>query len=165
MQRRRKIILAKLVYWMCLSLLLAFAFVLLSSLGTKQPSPAEQSSSPRDRLIADVAVGATVLRRYQGKRVWVSHFSDTQQRNGAQLSPFVQTQNSPCALSNTICVLDAATQRAGVELRFSATAPAQLPRDLPWHGGFVDPNNGRLFDLWGRAYAFQNTAPKTTHGN
>ena len=153
---RRRALLSKAVYWMLALLALAFMFVLFRSLNTGlTESPSAEQTLKDESLFNDITAGQTALRRVGSLRVWVSRFNDLQKRQAAQLNTMVNSQGMHCKLQTELCVIPAATNRQGVELRYTRTAPAQLPNELLWFGGFVDPNNGQLYDLWGRAYAFQ----------
>jgi len=128
---------------MLLILVLAFAVVLFTGIfEPKRGAPAQQPFS-------DVPIGATELRRYHGQRVWVTHLTDS--LAFSRLDGFVDTAGS-CDRSQEFCVLLASTARQGVEFVFSHIAPAQLPADVPWMGGFINPSTGAVFDLLGRPY-------------
>jgi len=162
---QRRAFLTKAVSRMLIILVLAFWFVLFRSLGTNvssgvgASSNTEQTSKQDQAAFANVTLGQTSLLRVRGQRVWVTRLSELQQTQGKQLTPYVLGNDHNCQLENELCVFSVATTRDGIELRFTARVPAQLPANLPWFGGFVDPSNGQLYDLWGRAYAFQNAQP------
>lgn len=154
---RRRALLSKAVYWMLVLLVLAFVFVLFRSLDTGLTAlPSTEKSLKDDSLFSDIVPGQTALRRVGSLRIWVTRFSDAQRLQAAQLSSLVKTGGLHCKPESDLCVIAASTNRQGVELRYTRSAPVQLPSGLQWFGGFVDPSNGRLYDLWGRAYAFQN---------
>jgi len=158
---KRRALLSKAVSRMLLIVLLAFLFVLFRSLGGafNMSGNADNSLAKDEPIFADVIVGQTVLRRLQSQRVWVSRFSESQRAQAVTLQNVVSSTEVNCQMLDDPCVLSADSARDGIDLVYSAVAPAQLPTNLPWFGGFVDPNNGRLYDLWGRAYAFQNIQP------
>lgn len=131
---------------MFLILFLALAFVLLRSLGG--PSLTQSVASPFD----DVELGETALRRFDGQRVWVTRFASTQRAELKNLDPVMRSKQGVCDPSTILCVLIAATQVPGVEIRHTRARPVQIKNSVPWVGGFVDPSNGRVFDLLGRAY-------------
>ena len=154
--------LRRLVMLMFAALALAFILVLLGGLGpnrwgSKEFGSAEYSSgdSSSNDLVAafsDIAIGETNLRRYQSQRVWVSRLSDAQRQKLTNLKPFLLEPNSGCALQSSVCVLLAATPKQSFEISYSLAPPPQLPSDVPWHGGFVDPTTGVVYDLLGRVY-------------
>lgn len=100
----------------------------------------------------EVALGETKLRRYQSKRVWVSRLSDRQKTQLENLNPFLLEPNTGCSPQATLCVVLAAAQTQGFDLSYTKAPPPQLPSEVPWIGGFVDPTNGVVYDLLGRVF-------------
>lgn len=146
-----KSLLVKLVRIMFLMLVLAFVFVLLSSL--KGPSLTTSVNSPFD----DVEIGETTLRRYQGDRVWVTRLSPQLLQALEGVDIFVADHKSGCKPKQPLCVVLAKTQVDGIEIRYSDQRPANISRSTAWAGGFVNPNTLVAFDILGRAYAETNT--------
>lgn len=142
----RSPVLLNIVKAMFTMLALAFLFVLFSSL-----SGPRVTTSPL-AAFDDVMVGQTALRRYSGERVWVTRLSASQRQNAEQLLPFVVDPSAGCSPETGLCVVTAATDRSGIEIVYSDSPPAQLSAKIPWHGGFVDPTNGHVYDRLGRAY-------------
>lgn len=116
-----------------------FLFVLFSSLGNK---PKQLQSS----AFADLANGATAMRRVAGERLWVTRL-DIEQR--ARLAT-----DHPCK-KRALCALPAATSVPGIELAFSNKKPPQLNHNQQWSGGFIDPTNGFVYSIAGTAYSLQ----------
>lgn len=136
-------LLSRLVGTMFLLLALAFAFVLLNSLfGAKKQTA----------VFADMAIGETALKYIDGERAWVTHLNTNGGFNA--IDDYV-VQGQGCDKSGQFCVLAAQTQTRGINLIFSAIAPAQLANDAPWFGGFIDPTNNAVYDLLGRQYISQ----------
>ena len=146
----RKSLLVKLVRIMFLMLVLAFVFVLLSSL--KGPSLTTSVNSPFD----DVEIGETTLRRYQGKRVWVTRLSPQLVQALESIDSLVVDKAIGCDPQQTLCAVMANTKTDGIEIRYSANRPANVSRSTPWAGGFIDPTTGAIFDVLGRAYLLQH---------
>jgi len=135
-------------------LLIGFAWVLLSGINTidDQPFP-DTKINNQHKLFKGLKTGQVVLRQYQRQAVWVLHLSSQQQTQVKQLDGYVDDGDVvACAAGNTFCVLIAATERSGIHIQYTQQAPAQLPVDTPWFGGFVDPTNGAFYDFLGRAY-------------
>lgn len=143
---------------MCGVVILAFASILLNGtffnprmVATSEPS----SAAVVNTLFDDIALGESDLRRIDGRISWVSYLSANQI---SRLNQFTSTQvkiGTGCVVSQAHCVLDAETGRTGINIQYSVNAPPQLPSDLPWLGGFVNPLNGVVYDLLGRPYLFQ----------
>ena len=153
MNRQR---LGSLVRALWILLIFAFLAVLFASLdvrieGSKSTASNANDSAPED-LFSDVFAGQTKMRRYQGTRVWVTRLTKQQIKLLSDLSVWVKDPSAGCAVEQSVCVLEARSQRDGVDIVYSATEPSTLPAQYPWHGGFVDPADGSHYDLLGRAY-------------
>lgn len=138
-------------------IVLAFLFVLVRSLSTGYNSFSDGDQSDQ---FANVFQGTTQMRRLNGQRVWVSRLSPQQSK---QL--FDRTINSgagiaACDIHAELCVVDAATTRSGIELRYLLQRPTRIAHDVIWVGGFIDPNNGNLYDLLGRSYGAHKPLPR-----
>lgn len=105
----------------------------------------------------DVPVGETHMHRIKGQRFWVTRLSAQQLRQLEGLSEWVQVESS-CELTLGLCAVDANTERFGVSLRYSANLPDVLTDDIPWFGGYINPNNGSVYDLLGRGYLRNSAA-------
>ena len=57
-----------------------------------------------------------------------------------------------------LCVIEAKTDRSGIDITFTAVAPRSVTSDIPWFGGYVDPTTGEIFDRLGRAYTVTHKA-------
>jgi len=141
-------------------LFLAFIWVLLSGIGSIEP---ERIQPNNDVLFAEVGLGETRLLRYQGEPVWVSQLTEQQKLQSKQLDSFIIDGDSGCQPQSTdkYCLLKASTRRDGIIIQFTEREPAQLPRDVLWLGGFVDPTTGHIYDLLGRAYKINKHSPKS----
>lgn len=142
----RRSVLVKTVKGMFLFLILAFLYVLFRSL-----SGPSMITNPA-KVFDDLQVGQTGLRRYQGERVWVTRLSLQQRSQADEVAEYVLEAESGCLVSLVVCAVSAKTLREGIEITFSQSTPAQLPSGVPWYGGFVNPNNGAVYDRLGRLY-------------
>lgn len=142
----KRIILSRLIRVMLIVLGLAFVFILLRSVS----GPALMSNS--SATFDDIHAGQTALRRFESKKVWVTRLSKIQIRQATKLSVYMRDASAGCSSSIAICVVSSETSRSGIDVAYSDTAPAQLPRGWPWYGGYVDPVSGAVFDRLGRAY-------------
>ncbi|RBP47097.1 hypothetical protein [Arenicella xantha] len=127
-------------------LALAFLFILFRSLSG--PPRVTNPATAFD----NVQIGETALRRLGNERVWATRLSASQRSQALELSAFVHDPMSGCGATVVVCAVSVKTERAGIEIMFSAKVPPQLPNQLPWFGGFVDPNSGAVYDRLGRAY-------------
>lgn len=133
----------------CLFAVLALAFmvVLFISLGTNN-SPTQDPSNYSDQF-HDIKTGVTGKRRLGKHAVWVTRLSEEQRLQlGAMAKQVVNLDG--CQMS--LCILNAHTERQGIDLIFSRERPPQVAVGTPWLGGFVNPTNGAVYDLLGRAY-------------
>lgn len=129
--------------------LLGFAFLSVLVSGLRGPPEQGIALGSQDaQTFANLPLGATELRRLNGQRVWVTRLSDQQQR-------FLGEAHA-CA-ARTYCVILAATERPGVELVFVSERPLQLPTNVAWNGGFVNPSNGSVYDFGGRSILGEGT--------
>ncbi|MGK0374918.1 MAG: hypothetical protein ACJA2E_001390 [Arenicella sp.] len=142
----KRVVLAKLIRAMLIILALAFAFVLLRSLSG--PSLTSTSTAAFNTVVT----GQTALRRLGSERVWVTRLSASHVRQAKDLDTLMVNQNGGCNPEQVLCVISAKSSRSGIDIVYVNTVPAQLPNGLAWHGGFVDPSSGGVFDFLGRAY-------------
>jgi len=115
-----------------------------------------------DELVptAGIAPGTARLDSWRGRPVWVLHRSDAQMARLGDLAPHVAgSAGDEPGLDPRFRALDgrwgvylAATGRQGILVRYSRSRPPDLPRETPWHGGFVDPGSDAVFDHAGRPY-------------
>ncbi len=143
MPREKLILLIKLMF---LTLAMAFTFVLFRSLS----GPSNFSNTVN--LFDDIEVGQTAVRRAGREKVWVTRLSPQHADQAKEVAPFVVDEDAGCDAQKDLCVLVAAAQRRGIDLIYSADSPPQLRSKVVWHGGFVDPSTGEVFDRLGRAY-------------
>lgn len=144
MERQSLLTLIKVMFML---LLLAFLYVLLSTI-----SGPTGVSSPQS-LFDDVAIGQTAARRAGQKRVWATRLSSLQRSQYEKLNRVVAAPDVGCRLDKDLCILDASSRMVGIEIVFSEKSPPQLPAEITWFGGFVDPKTGEVFDRFGRVYA------------
>ena len=145
--------LSRLVLAMFGLLLFGFVFILVGSLR----APAISEAITDVEKFAEVAIGQTVLRRIEGRRVWLTRLSESQRHAATLLQEQLVYPDAGCKPESVLCVLDAATARDGIELTYTDSPPPQLPNAPTWMGGFVDPGSGAVFDLLGRAYRLERT--------
>lgn len=158
MNEYRRVALWRIIKMMLLMLLLAFVYILLSGSGVNAPHDGQQSTDEQELAIFDnINNSETVFRLYKGQRVWITRVSEAQRDQFVNLNTHVAATGG-CLISADFCVLAANTDRAGINLSFVKSEPPQLPSDIPWVGGFVNPASGAVFDLWGRAYRFSAVA-------
>lgn len=131
---------------MLILLALGFVFVLLRSLSG--PSYTSTSNAAFDNVV----IGQTALRRLGSERVWVTRLSQSHVRQAADLDMLVINPKAGCKTSEVLCVISAKASRSGIDIVYLREVPAQLPSGVKWHGGFVDPSSGGVFDFLGRAY-------------
>ncbi|MFT4635118.1 MAG: hypothetical protein ACI854_001458 [Arenicella sp.] len=146
MSANKRLILGRAIRGMLIALALAFVFVLFRSLS----GPSLTSSSSAG--FSDVMIGQTALRRLGSERVWVTRLSQAQARQARALDSLVVNPRVGCESAQTLCVISAKSLRSGIDLVYVQQEPVQLPRDVVWHGGFIDPTSGAVFDFLGRAY-------------
>jgi len=120
-------------------------------------------------LSLNIPQGTTQLKRISNKRYWISHFSDYQltlykskaenELDWSNCDPEITNQlhgNPNVPEHNTklykYCAILAETNRTGVLIRYVQIRPIELGSDSLWLGGFINPNNGNIFNLLGRKY-------------
>lgn len=147
MTDNRRAVLTRVVQSLFLVLILAFVYVLIRGLGTTAPNSSDESTTILNKL----SKGATSRYRVKGERIWISRFSDTQLNQLEGLTLFVDNQGPKCG-SLEYCAFKIATSLGGAELVYTENPPMQLSASANWIGGYVNPENGAVYDLRGRAY-------------
>lgn len=118
--------------------------------------------------IGGLPAGTARLEAWNGRPVWVVHRSAGQLRGLADLSGHVLepgADSSPRiahphrSLERDYGVYLAATDRSGILVQYVRERPRRLGRDVPWHGGFVDPGGDAVFDIAGRRYRSTQGGP------
>ncbi|MGH1540387.1 MAG: hypothetical protein ACRBHB_08185 [Arenicella sp.] len=109
------------------------------------------STSNSPKWLDTMTLGETKLLRFGSKRQWVTRLNVQQQQFLQGLSDHVYS-DSACSLQQSLCQVYADSVTQGVLIQFVQKTPDQLPADVPWNGGFVDPGNGAIYDLSGRGY-------------
>lgn len=145
--------LARLVLVMCLFILLTFASILLN--GTLFFIPDSADKQIIEQRFEGLLLGESQLHRVNKRITWVTYLSDIQKNDLRTLTDAQVQLDQACDDSQQYCILLAETDRLGIQLQFTNTPPPQLPIELPWYGGFVNPATGAVYDLLGRAYVFQ----------
>jgi len=110
--------------------------------------------------ISEVTAGETRLVSLKGKRFWVTRFSEEQKEQMAKLEGLVH-QDTVCRESE-FCIVNIETSRLGVIIRYSSEKPTQLASTYAWFGGFVNPDDGAVYDLMGRGYLTNSLGTATT---
>ena len=131
-------------------LFLAFAWVFFNGLFIKSATPV--ATDKLTQITGRVPVGEVAMRRYKNQAIWVVHLSAAQLTVLKEIEPYVFNPKLGCDLNKLYCLLQTQTARDGINVQFSEAEPPQLKTGTPWVGGFVDPNNGSVYDLVGRAY-------------
>jgi len=142
----KRVVLSRAIRGMLIVLCLAFLFVLFRSLSG--PSITASTANVFDNVV----IGQTALRRVDRQRVWATRLSDSQRRQAIELNALVLDAEKGCDSSKALCLIHAQSSRPGIELVYLNEAPDQLPSNIAWYGGFVDPVSGGVFDFMGRAY-------------
>jgi len=145
--------------WVKLALLGgAGAFVAVFILGLL---PAGRGSSGDTIDTRGLPAGEARLAGWDGRPVWLVHRTQAQIAALADLSRHVQASGGGSSqpidrLNRSVApawgVYLATTDRQGVLVQYLPRRPEGLDRDVPWHGGFIDPADGALFDAAGRRY-------------
>lgn len=101
------------------------------------------------------------LEAWNGGPVWVIHRSRDQLDalaglSGHVLEPgadeFPGVDNPHRSVERDYGVYLAATNQSGILVQYVSERPPGLGSGVPWHGGFVDPRGGAVFDIAGRRY-------------
>jgi len=142
--------LALVVRSMLLVLALSFMYIFFRGIGGAQVE--DLNGGEQEAIINKLLVGQTTLRRYAGKRVWISRLSPEQRQQASQVESYLSSATNGCDKAAPFCVIVAATGQVGIELSFTELAPAQLPSEFLWFGGFVNPGTGAVYDRLGRPY-------------
>lgn len=158
---KRKI-LSRAIATMFALLALGFIYVLFSGLSSQNNSSVINSKAITDINLPkspmfDIELGRSEIRRHQGQRLWVTQLAPQQLTELATLEDWLVDVNSGCSTQQVWCAVRTKTQQSGIELRYVKNRPPQLESLSVWVGGFVDPTNGAVYDLLGRAYK-QNKA-------
>lgn len=105
--------------------------------------------------------GEAQLLGWSGRPVWVHHRSPAQLEAMALTSSHVRDGAAAAeprlrprgrSLLPEYGIFLAETRSPGILVRFVKHRPRGLPGDVPWQGGYVDPQSGEVFDLAGRPY-------------
>ena len=152
-----KELLQKLVKTMFCGLFLVVAYILLRSLGGPSRITSTADTSNKS-LYDDVVIGQTAARRQGSTRVWVTRLSEAHKRQARDLNQYLVDPDAGCAIDADLCVIEAKTDRSGIDITFTAVAPRSVTSDIPWFGGYVDPTTGEIFDRLGRAYTVTHKA-------
>ncbi len=152
-------ILITIIKLMFLVLVGGFVYILIK--GAAQPDmhsrlvgSVELAAQPE---FANIAPGETTLRRVNGAPTWVTRVDASLLAQMDEVP--TQPNTTACALQTGLCFLNARTSVSGILFTYTDTAPPQLASSIPWFGGYVDPNNGNVFDRLGRAYALNESVP------
>lgn len=103
--------------------------------------------------------GQALMAGWRGRPVWILRRSPAMSRALRDASrpagdepPHPGIDALTRSLDPEYGVYLARTARPGVLIQFVGDRPRSLPADAPWHGGFLDPGTGRIYDAAGRAY-------------
>ena len=111
--------------------------------------------------IGGLPPGSARLEGWNGKPVWVVHRTPEQLQALVEMAdhvtaparePHPDMANPHRSLKQAYGIYLAATGRAGVLVQYLRERPDGLDPAGPWHGGFIDPGTGALFDAAGRRY-------------
>lgn len=137
--------LPRLVAALFVSLILVFVFILIRG-----------ATFTTHKQVADLpALGTASLEQKKGVYYWLNNYSDTQRSMRAQIDKWVVVANAGCAggaAESSICALSAETGKQGVRIIYRKERPPLMKRNIPWQGGYINPVNGAIYDLFGRAY-------------
>jgi len=156
----RRVVLRRLITVMLVFASGTFVFILLN--GTLGFNPLIDSDQRAEKLTDELAIGDSELRRAEGELIWISYLSTEQMNELAAYTDAIVRLDTGCAVDMQYCGLSAETGQTGIQFRWSESPPPQVPIGLPWSGGFVNPVNGAVYDLLGRAYQFQGEVAAMT---
>ena len=151
----KRLLLSRLVSASFLALLLLFLWVFFNGIGSSRFFSDDQTSGLS--LFKGLQPGESALRRYQREMVWVTYLDQSLRDRLIEASPYLVDAGSGCNISQRYCVVSAKTKLDSIYLQFTLQEPQKLTSGTPWFGGYVDPTNGEVYDLLGRAYQTKNT--------
>jgi len=143
----------RIIFAMILIALICFLYILFKGIFW--------TPSLEKKLLKDITIESTTLKRDGNKRYWISHLSKKQMSQLDGLKQWVSSvSNCNRQLFDLIsqenikqyCAVRADTINEGIILRYLKSPPPKLNNKTPWIGGFIDPSSGDLYDLLGRKY-------------
>lgn len=137
----KRIWLKVLVKLCCLFLLGAFLMIFVKGLFWSPNLNKDQ----RDNIVE----GEPTIIRANNKRLWLVRFNEAQRRQWLVLSAAVHAGG--CQPDQQTCSI-VADMGNGIVLQYLQVRPPQIESDTPWIGGYVNPVNGAVYDLFGRGY-------------
>lgn len=150
----RRLVLSRLVGAFFLILILAFSWVFFNGIGSSSFFSKNEASG--DEFFSDLRPGDSVLRRYKREMVWVTLLNDRLREQLIEAMPYLVNPESGCIIDQAYCAVSANTTMDAIYLQYSEKEPQQLPSGVPWSSGYVDPTNGDVYDLLGRAYRIKS---------
>lgn len=138
--------LPKLVKAMFIALIAVFIFILVQGAMFTGKGSSLTKALP--------AIGTVSLNNKKGMYYWINHYSDAQLSVRTKLDKWVVDAIEGCPESQSFCALSAETGQQGVRIIYSEQSPPLMKSDTPWFGGYINPVNGAVYDLFGRAYKF-----------
>jgi len=114
--------------------------------------------------VGDIPEGSARLVSWRGRAVWIVHRSPAQLAAlGRSRGAGTVAEQGPAGPYRSATpeygMFFAGTGRPGILLQYTRQRPDSLSPDRPWHGGFVDPASGAVFDLAGRRYRASTGEP------
>jgi len=140
-------ILGRLIKAMFAILILGFLYAMFVGL-----SPSETQNDAAQVTAIEMPLGQTELKKVSGRLLWITRLSNAQRQVLLSMDQYLVDPEGGCSVQREFCAIRAASSQAGINLSFSENAPPQVPAQMPWTGGFVDPVTGAAFDLLGRNY-------------
>ena len=104
-----------------------------------------------DENTSQLELGITTLIRQSGQRFWVTRLDQLQRQKLQIIAQFVFNEGG-CQLQEQVCFVKSKTTKQGVLIVYVSEKPDILVTEVAWQGGFINPNNGAVYDLLGRLY-------------
>ena len=109
--------------------------------------------SPQNRDInsSELELGVTTMFKLSNKRVWATRLDEQQRQQFSALHKYVHSGGG-CQIQAEVCYIKSVTPKQGVFIIYIKEKPNILAMEVEWIGGFINPNNGAIYDLFGRLY-------------
>ena len=139
----KRIWLLRLTISFAILLLVSFLFIFFRGLAWNPHTIQENTS--------ELELGVTTMLRQSRQRVWVTRLDQLQRQRLQLIDRFVFNEGG-CQLQEQVCFIKSETTQQGVLIVYVNEKPDILATEVVWQGGFINPNNGAVYDLLGRLY-------------